>query len=66
MQVIEGYAPLTAEQLQGALYGVMTERQRKVFEEDLELDFAYAVPGPRPLPRQRLPAARVARRGDAR
>jgi twitching motility protein PilT len=45
MEVIEGYAPLTAEQLQGALYGVMTERQRKVFEETLELDFAYAVPG---------------------
>jgi twitching motility protein PilT len=45
MQVIEGYAPLTAEQLQSTLYGVMTERQRKVFEENLELDFAYAVPG---------------------
>jgi twitching motility protein PilT len=45
MQVIDGYDPLTAEQLQGALYGVMTERQRKVFEESLELDFAYAVPG---------------------
>ena len=45
MQVIEGYDPLTAEQLQGALYGVMTERQRKTFEETLELDFAYAVPG---------------------
>ncbi len=45
MVVIEGYAPLTSEQLQGALYGVMTERQRKVFEEELELDFAYAVPG---------------------
>jgi twitching motility protein PilT len=45
MAVIEGHAALTAEQLQGALYGVMTERQRKVFEENLELDFAYAVPG---------------------
>jgi len=45
MQVIDGYPVLTAEQLQEALYGVMTERQRKVFEENLELDFAYAVPG---------------------
>jgi twitching motility protein PilT len=45
MQVIEGYAALTSEQLQSTLYGVMTERQRKVFEENLELDFAYAVPG---------------------
>jgi twitching motility protein PilT len=45
MQVIEGYDVLTPEQLQSTLYGVMTERQRKTFEENLELDFAYAVPG---------------------
>jgi twitching motility protein PilT len=45
MQPIEGYPAMTAEVLQQALYGVMTERQRKVFEEHLELDFAYAVPG---------------------
>jgi twitching motility protein PilT len=45
MEAIEGYPPLTAEQLRAAMYGVMTERQRKVFEEQLELDFAYAVPG---------------------
>jgi twitching motility protein PilT len=42
---VDGYDVLTAGQLQSALYGVMTERQRKVFEENLELDFAYAVPG---------------------
>ncbi len=45
MVPIEGYPPLSHTQLQAALYGVMTERQRKVFEEELELDFAYAVPG---------------------
>ena len=45
MQILDGYAPLTSEQLQTTLYGVMTERQRKTFEENLELDFAYAVPG---------------------
>lgn len=45
MEVIDGFAPLTSEQLRATLYGVMTERQRKVFEEELELDFAYAVPG---------------------
>ncbi|CAN5425981.1 type IV pilus twitching motility protein PilT [soil metagenome] len=45
MRVIDGYANLTPNQLQETLYGVMTERQRKVFEEDLELDFAHAVPG---------------------
>ena len=45
MQILPGYPPLTSEQLQTTLYGVMTERQRKTFEENLELDFAYAVPG---------------------
>lgn len=45
MEVIEGFPALTAEQLRSTMYGVMTERQRKVFEEELELDFAYAVPG---------------------
>jgi twitching motility protein PilT len=45
IQMIEGYAELTPTQLQETIYGVMTERQRKTFEENLELDFAYAVPG---------------------
>ncbi len=45
MAALEGFPPLTAEQLRTMLYGVLTERQRKVFEEELELDFAYAVPG---------------------
>jgi twitching motility protein PilT len=45
MQTVPGHSVLGAEQLRTALYGVMTERQRKVFEEELELDFAYAVPG---------------------
>jgi twitching motility protein PilT len=45
MTAIEGRAELTADQLRTALYGVLTERQRKVFEEELELDFAYEVPG---------------------
>jgi twitching motility protein PilT len=45
MVPVDGHGKLTAEGLQTALYGVMTERQRKLFEEELELDFAYAVPG---------------------
>jgi twitching motility protein PilT len=45
MEPVEGYDELTGEVLQTTLYGVLTERQRKVFEENLELDFAYAVPG---------------------
>ena len=43
--VIEGYPNLDPQVLRETLYGIMTERQRKVFEEDLELDFAYSVPG---------------------
>ncbi|MET1037731.1 MAG: type IV pilus twitching motility protein PilT, partial [Aeromicrobium sp.] len=39
------YGKLSPSQLQETLYGVMTERQRKMFEENLELDFAYSVPG---------------------
>jgi twitching motility protein PilT len=45
MEMIPGFPALTGEQLRRTLYNVMTERQRKVFEEELELDFAYAVPG---------------------
>jgi twitching motility protein PilT len=45
MRVIEGYNKLRPVDLQEALYGIMTERQRKVFEEEFELDFAYSVPG---------------------
>ena len=45
MVEVDGQAGLDPHQLQSLLYGVMTERQRKVFEEEHELDFAYAVPG---------------------
>ncbi|MFP5253731.1 MAG: type IV pilus twitching motility protein PilT [Actinomycetes bacterium] len=45
MVPVEGFGRLTPEQLRGAFYGIMTERQRKAFEENLELDFAYSVPG---------------------
>jgi twitching motility protein PilT len=45
LRAIEGYGILKPTVLQETLYGVMTERQRKVFEEELELDFAYGLPG---------------------
>ena len=45
MRVIEGYSRLLPVKLRETLYGIMTERQRKTFEENLELDFAYGVPG---------------------
>jgi twitching motility protein PilT len=36
---------LTPPGIQRMLYAVLTQRQREKFEEELELDFAYAVPG---------------------
>lgn len=39
------YAPLTAEQTRSLLFEILTPPQRKKFEEEMELDFAYAVEG---------------------
>jgi twitching motility protein PilT len=36
---------LTSDVLRELIYGILTERQRKVFEENLELDLAYSLPG---------------------
>jgi twitching motility protein PilT len=36
---------LTPPVLQQMMYEILTQRQRERFEEELELDFAYAVPG---------------------
>ncbi len=45
MTPLEGFERLLPEELREGLYAIMTERQRKVFEEVRELDFAYTVPG---------------------
>ncbi|WP_139977523.1 type IV pilus twitching motility protein PilT [Nocardioides litoris] len=45
MQRVPGYEPLTGEQIQTAVFGVMTSKHQKAFEERWELDFAYTVPG---------------------
>jgi twitching motility protein PilT len=45
MLPVEGQGRLDARGVREALYAVLTERQRKVFEENLELDFAYELPG---------------------
>ena len=36
---------LTPQTLQKVLYAIMSQKQREKFEEELELDFAYSVPG---------------------
>jgi twitching motility protein PilT len=42
---LEDRPVLTPPVLQQMLYEILTQRQRERFEEELELDFAYAVPG---------------------
>jgi twitching motility protein PilT len=42
---VEGHRKLTPQALQKVLYAIMSQKQREKFEEELELDFAYSVPG---------------------
>lgn len=42
---LEDYPVLTPTVIQRMLYTIMTQRQREKFEENLELDFSYSVPG---------------------
>ena len=36
---------LTSDVLQRVMYSIITQRQRETFEANLELDFAYSLPG---------------------
>jgi twitching motility protein PilT len=42
---LEDYPELTPAIIQRAMYATITQRQREKFEDQLELDFAYSVPG---------------------
>ncbi|MFP5333896.1 MAG: type IV pilus twitching motility protein PilT [Actinomycetes bacterium] len=42
---LENYPKLVPQVLQRVLYAILTQKQREKFEENLELDFAYALPG---------------------
>ncbi len=42
---LDDFAKLTPQVLQRVLYAALTQTQREKFEEDLELDFAYQLPG---------------------
>jgi twitching motility protein PilT len=50
----DGQRPITPQELQEALDHITTEEQRARFDEELELDFAYGIPG---LARFRVNAA---------
>ena len=45
LEAVPGYRPLTAHQLQDAVYAILTDRQKQRFEETKELDLAYQLPG---------------------
>jgi twitching motility protein PilT len=42
---MDEYPVLTPPVIQRVMYAAITQRQREIFEESLELDFAYSVPG---------------------
>jgi twitching motility protein PilT len=45
LRPIAEQAVLTPQVIQQSLYAILTQKQRETFEENLELDFAYALPG---------------------
>jgi twitching motility protein PilT len=45
LTALDGYDRMNPDVLQRSLYGILTQAQREKFEEDLELDFSYAVVG---------------------
>ncbi|MDQ1696994.1 MAG: twitching motility protein PilT [Frankiaceae bacterium] len=45
LEQLEERPMLTPPVIQRMMYAILTQRQREKFEEELELDFAYAVPG---------------------
>ena len=59
---MEGLPNLTPTDTREIIYTILNSSQRQRLETDWQLDFAYSVPGQRPLPRQRLLPARHARR----
>ncbi len=45
MRPIKGYRTLFGKDLQEMIYAILTQRQREIFEENLELDVSYSLPG---------------------
>ena len=54
--------PMEHEDVHAMVYDIMSDAQRKTYEENLECDFSFARAEPRPVPRQRVRAA-ARRRG---
>ena len=45
LRPIKGYRKLFPQDLQTMIYSILTQRQRERFENDLELDVSYSLPG---------------------
>ena len=45
LQHLDDYPTLLPDELRKMLYAIMTQKQREAFENDLELDLSYAIPG---------------------
>ena len=45
LEAVEDFPVLTPQMIQKTLYAILTQKQREKFEEVLELDFAYSLPG---------------------
>ncbi len=45
LKQLEDYPMLTPQMVQRTMYAIMSQKQREKFEEELELDFAYSLPG---------------------
>ena len=45
LEPLDGRPALTPQGLQAVLYAILSQKQREKFEAELELDFAYSVPG---------------------
>jgi twitching motility protein PilT len=45
LQPIDGYRKLLPQDLQEMIYGFLTQKQREIFEDKLELDLSYSLPG---------------------
>ncbi len=48
-------------QIRQMVFSILTQKQREKFENELELDTLVRAAGPGPLPRERVPAARLRR-----
>jgi len=45
LRPVEGIEPLNGSQIREMVYAILTQKQREKFEDDLELDASYTLPG---------------------